>query len=479
MVDQIEAETAAIGDNGGQGRLPSHFATFTCAVYKWAQLHDMLEKLLPHEVVAARKPFDQLSEAEKRDRFYKDSLENPGFVSWYCAVKLEQMVYLAVATIARQLQGYQFDPAEWRPTQLDESCDSVKQLAPRMDDDNCRVDDWYASFEWGAGGIVHVHCVFWVKGAPRVDCVIRPDEDGNLPNDLSEAHAAHAPVLEEDVAGIFASFHDRVYTEWNAKKPADGSEAERLGERERRRRDGTERATRDPCSTSWSDLREIIGAGAGDADQAKARLHFCATLAEWSNMHDWHAPHPGGPPQQKQSCSRVVKGTEDTGQEVCYCSKLFPRPVRMPGNEALAEDPHRRDLHRIWLARNCHYLNNFHPFLLLALLANMDIQAVTSRYAVIEYITKYMTKTGKGTLFSQAEEDFDEALQAASEQGKGVMAAVAKFFNKQVAPRAISQLEVHHILWRFPPFISSRGFTRLSLNVELKKCVPEARLRAT
>lgn len=114
-------------------------------------------------------------------------------------------------------------------------------------------------------------------------------------------------------------------------------------------------------------------------------------------------------------------------------------------------------------------MNNFHPLLQVALLANLDIQAVTSRYAVVQYVTKYMTKVGKGTLLAQAEECFDEMLAKAAGEGKGIGTAIAKFFNMQVAPRAISQLEVHHILWHFPPYLSSRGFTRISLNTELKK----------
>ena len=69
MVDQIEAETAAAGINNGKGRLPSFFLTFTCAVYKWHQLHEMLERLMTPEQLQGRKPFSELSEEERRSRF--------------------------------------------------------------------------------------------------------------------------------------------------------------------------------------------------------------------------------------------------------------------------------------------------------------------------------------------------------------------------------------------------------------------------
>ena len=354
---------------------------------------------------------------------------------------------------------------------MDEGSDSETNQRPCGDSagqpGDASVEDWYASFEWGAGGIVHVHVVLWVRGAPRIDVVLKPDKDGNLPKPDGEAKAAASVVLDEDLADIMASFNDRVYTEWNTRKANDGSEAARLGERERRRRDGSERSVRDPCSIPWAELRAVLEAGGPDG--GKGRVDVCVSLAEWCNMHDWHVPHPNGPQHTKQSCARVLKETEGTSQEMCYCGKLFPRETRKPGEECIAEDPHRRDLYRVWLARNCRFMNNYHPLLLVAPLANIDIQAVTSRFAVVQYVTKYMTKTGKGTLLGQAEQAFDDALGRALENGKGVMAAVVRFFNQQVAPRAISQLEVHHILWGFPPYLASRSFTRLSLNVELKR----------
>ena len=47
MVHQIEAETADLGMNDGVGRIPSGFCTLTCAVYKWAQLHETVLKAYP------------------------------------------------------------------------------------------------------------------------------------------------------------------------------------------------------------------------------------------------------------------------------------------------------------------------------------------------------------------------------------------------------------------------------------------------
>ena len=47
MVHQVEAETADLGMNGSAGRYPSGFCTLSCAVYKWAQLHEAVLRYYP------------------------------------------------------------------------------------------------------------------------------------------------------------------------------------------------------------------------------------------------------------------------------------------------------------------------------------------------------------------------------------------------------------------------------------------------
>ena len=53
-------------------------------------------------------------------------------------------------------------------------------------------------------------------------------------------------------------------------------------------------------------------------------------------------------------------------------------------------------MHRPRLARNCQFLNNFTPTVLLAMLSNIGFQATLTKDAVIEYATKYITKSGQG-----------------------------------------------------------------------------------
>ena len=129
-----------------------------------------------------------------------------------------------------------------------------------------------------------------------------------------------------------------------------------------------------------------------------------AALAEWVNMHDLHLPFPMGPPGREQACACIEH--EHSTRERCSCNKLYPRKCIDPGQEEINEDPRRRKLDRLWLARNCHFINNFVPPLQLALLSNMDFQATLTKDAVIEYMTKYMTKSGQGSLVKVMEHSF-------------------------------------------------------------------------
>ena len=150
-----------------------------------------------------------------------------------------------------------------------------------------------------------------------------------------------------------------------------------------------------------------------EARRALARKTFVAALAEWVNMHDLHAPFPMGPPGKDQACATVEN--EHSAQERCSCNKLYPRKIIAPGQEEINEDPRRRDLYRVWLGRNCHFVNNFVPLLLLAMLSNMDFQATLTKDAVIEYMTKYMTKSGQGSLIKVMEHSFSLCIEKARE----------------------------------------------------------------
>ena len=99
-----------------------------------------------------------------------------------------------------------------------------------------------------------------------------------------------------------------------------------------------------------------------------------------------------GPPSKDQACCAVQQ--DHSTAEKLSCNKLCPRKGINPCEEEIAEDPRRKDLFRLWLARNCHAINNYVPVVIMIMRSNLDFQATLTTDAVIEYMTKYMTKSG-------------------------------------------------------------------------------------
>ncbi len=198
-----------------------------------------------------------------------------------------------------------------------------------------------------------------------------------------------------------------------------------------------------------------------------------AALAEWVNMHDVH--HPFAPPSVEQSCATIEN--EHSTQQHVSCNKLFPRKILFPGQEEIAEDPRRRDLYRVWLARNCHFLSNFIPIVLLATLSNMDFQATLAKDAAIEYTTKCMTKAGQGSLVKVMQQSFSLCIEKAREQEQGAGSAVLRWFNLQSITEVKSQLETMHLLFGAPRWLCSREFKDMWLRSEMRKVKSPRRLR--
>ncbi len=432
MVHQIEAESADFGMNGGAGRIPSGFCTLTCPVYKWAQLHETVLKAYPSgdsANPACKEYYTQWKtlspgparETGMRKAYYQLAVRDPGAVAWYCAVKLEMAAALTAALLTEQLQS---DVVPGR----DEAREKLAaELGARMgvgvsigDFPDLRyfgqVDDWYVSYEWSEGGMIHAHMAFWVVGAPRLDKIEVPREQVGNPGcmEIDVALPGQDAVPQAEAADRLATFWDRAYTEFNVAKfdspearealssgpdagqampvgsmrSAGGELAAAVG---RRQALGPtrEKQVRSPESLSyeahvhcllngldvgsaqdarcWAELlgilegcsripREVLqaelgepGTASSETRRARARLRFVAALAEWVNMHDLHKPYAMGPPGKDQPCAHV--DDEHSTNERVSCNKLFPRKLVEPGEEEVAEDPRRRDLYRLWMAR--------------------------------------------------------------------------------------------------------------------------------
>jgi hypothetical protein len=377
-----------------------------------------------------------------------------------------------------------------------------------------RVDDFYASLEWSAGGLVHVHIAYWIVGAPRIDKVVVPrqSEAGVFEVDVTAADAVVLP--HERAANVMSTFWDRVICEFNvAKHEKEGGDSDKgtlrsatgvrstLGKKK-------EKLTISPESISWrtfahcllgslelpteqeetecwDELNRILemcgrsgaptpGSASVHERRSLARRTFVAALAEWVNMHDLHLPFPMGPPGREQACACIED--EHSTRERCSCNKLYPRKCIDPGQEEINEDPRRRELYRLWLARNCHFINNFVPPLQLALLSNMDFQATLTKDAVIEYMTKYMTKSGQGSLVKVMEHSFSLCIEKARGEMKGAGSAIIRWFNLQSLTEVKSQLETMHLLFGVPRFFCSRRFKDLWLKSEIRNAKNKAEI---
>ena len=90
------------------------------------------------------------------------------------------------------------------------------------------------------------------------------------------------------------------------------------------------------------------------------------------------------------------------GREYVYCRYLFPREVfDFQGDEqkraCIRSDPHRPDLRNFFLTRDDSLIINFEEHLLLMNLGNIDWRALINLWSVLDYLTKYDNKAGKGS----------------------------------------------------------------------------------
>ena len=248
MVHQVEDETADLGMNGGAGRIPAGFCTLTCAVYKWSQLHETLLKSYPsgpsdnpayreHYIEWLALPPGAARECAMRKAYYKLAVREPGAVAWYCALKLEMAVSLVKAMLTEQMRSDEVPGREEAKAKLAEDLASrlgeevVVEDVPDLQQFGY-VDDYYVSFEWSDGGMIHAHMALWITGAPRIDKIEVPrtksseSGDGNnwVEIDVVAPGAEVAPQAE--AAARLATFWDRAFTEFNVAKAMAITEGE-------------------------------------------------------------------------------------------------------------------------------------------------------------------------------------------------------------------------------------------------------------
>ena len=154
--------------------------------------------------------------------FYELAVANPGVVSWYCALKLEMAVHLTKNLLTQQMHSEDVPGLEAAKQRLLSSL--RERLGHDVDLDSLpdlkfmgQVDDFYASFEWSNGGMIHAHMAFWIVGSPRIDKVVVPKDHGEHV-EITATCDTDVVMPQTDAANVMACFWDRVISEFNVAK---------------------------------------------------------------------------------------------------------------------------------------------------------------------------------------------------------------------------------------------------------------------
>ena len=198
---------------------------------------------------------------------YEVSNVNPGAVAWYCGLKLEMAVHLVMSVLTEALQ----DPGTPGLTTVRRKMQEL--LLSKVGEDIDvgelpdlqhlgEVDDFYASFEWSDGGLVHVHNALWIVGSPRIDKVIVPREQGDNTIEVEVPIDGETVMAQEEAATAMSAFWERAYCEFNvAKIVQDGSDpfarAEQIGPRSKMGR-AKERESPSPESLSYISMKHCL-----------------------------------------------------------------------------------------------------------------------------------------------------------------------------------------------------------------------------
>ena len=152
------------------GEIPCHFSTLTTAIYHWQDLAKILEK---YEVAVTQRRqgrSDPLEPAERKlSAERRRVLKYPGVVAWFTGYKME-LFYKHVL----------------------------------------KYEDGEGVFEWGAGGIMHLHSISFGAQMPRVDPA---QDEWRLPCPQSIRTAQD-----------FAQVHEEYVTDWSLSKAEKWSE---------------------------------------------------------------------------------------------------------------------------------------------------------------------------------------------------------------------------------------------------------------
>ena len=167
MLEKLEK---AVSRMKAGGEIPCHFTTLTTAIYHWQDLAEVLERYEKAVTQRRHGRKDPLEPAERKLSAHRRRvLKYPGVVAWFTGCKME-LFYKHVL----------------------------------------KYEDGQGVFEWGSGGIMHLHSINFGSQMPRVDPA---QAEWRLPCEQSIRTA------EE-----FAAVHEEYLTDWSLGKAEKWSE---------------------------------------------------------------------------------------------------------------------------------------------------------------------------------------------------------------------------------------------------------------
>ena len=260
------------------------------------------------------------------------------------------------------------------------------------------VTDYWMRFEWQHRGSPHVHGLAWLPNAPDVEQLL-----SSL--DTSDA-------VKEEITG----YADGTVTTCNPAVLPDGSNID-------------------------------------DAAAPKTDSHVCNQV--YGNIQDLNEDLADlvATCQHHTRCSTAYCPRTRNGRQDCRFG--YPKPLQPHTAIITEEEP------TLLTARNDGMVNSFNPVQLSAWCANVDMQYIVSRSRVIEYCTKYVTKSEPR---SQSLKEVFTTIVRSLKDGKTSLKAVQKLLINTVGERDYSAQETCHLLLQLPMFKASREFIVLSLD---------------
>ena len=416
-----------------EGRIPCYWATLTTAPFR--------SSLFPYYITGNHDTEDDVKVRRKL------AIENPNIVAFFSALQLELV---------------------------------LKYVMQDMLD----LDDYYCVYEWGSGGVLHLHCILWNMDSEFL-------EEYDLVKHAASMQKESAKRKFKNKMQKIANFFNVHVSEWHLGKHEDGSWKNLPKEDDSAHPASISKSKLDQLLKMESEYPEDSDAHQMDQINKKQdRIAYMVKLHEAVQQHNIHKPHSLGPPLPNQKCAK--EGKDPLQKKKIYCSKGYPKTLRSYGLEDIEQDPLRHDLLKLCLERNDKTINNHNPILSYAVLANMDLQAIMTEGALYQYVTKYVTKNDNPDIFRDYRDeggrpnDPNSTSAQRSEipiQPKTVYQEAAKMLNNQVKYSMLSQPELYHHLLGLPTHHVSRTFLKIGLlsnscrllpAEEIQKANPEA-----